>query len=53
MAAHGHKWWELDPTYWAILALEKLGLAWDVVHTPHGTGRNRGSRSAAVRGTAG
>lgn len=31
-AAHGHKWWELDFTYWAVLALEKVGLAKDVVH---------------------
>ncbi|MBL6831412.1 MAG: fatty acid desaturase [Pirellulales bacterium] len=33
MARHGHRWWEVDVTYWAILALERLGLAWDVVHT--------------------
>ncbi len=33
MARHGHRWWELDVTYWAILVMEKLGLAWDVVHT--------------------
>lgn len=32
MARHGHKWWELDVTYLTILAMEKLGLAWDVVH---------------------
>lgn len=32
MAKHGHKWWEADVTYWAILAMEKVGLAWDVVH---------------------
>jgi sn-2 palmitoyl-lipid 9-desaturase len=32
MARHGHKWWEIDMTYWAILTMEKLGLAWDVVH---------------------
>lgn len=31
-AAHGHKWWELDFTYWTILAWEKLGVAKDVVH---------------------
>jgi stearoyl-CoA desaturase (delta-9 desaturase) len=31
MARHGHKWWEIDVTYWAICVLEKLGLAWDVV----------------------
>jgi sn-2 palmitoyl-lipid 9-desaturase len=43
MAAHGHKWWELDPTYWAIVSLERLGLAWDVVHAPGGS---RGRKSA-------
>ncbi|MDX1962592.1 MAG: fatty acid desaturase [Pirellulales bacterium] len=31
MAKHGHKWWEVDVTYWAILAMEKCGLAWNVV----------------------
>ncbi len=46
MAAHGHKWWEVDTTYWSILLLERLGLVWNVVHTPRGTGRNP-ARSAA------
>ncbi|MDZ4782832.1 MAG: fatty acid desaturase [Planctomycetia bacterium] len=32
MARHGHKWWEIDVTYYAIVALEKVGLAWNVVH---------------------
>ena len=45
MARHGHRWWEIDVTYWAILVLEAIGLAWNVVHTPHG----RGGRSAARR----
>jgi fatty-acid desaturase len=36
MAKHGHKWWEIDVTYWAILAMERLGLAWNVVHHPPG-----------------
>ncbi len=36
MARQGHKWWELDITYWVILALEKTGLAWNVVKDlPH------------------
>jgi len=47
MAAHGHKWWEFDVTYWAILALERMGLAWDVVHSRYGTGQNRKSGAAA------
>ena len=36
MARHGHRWWEIDVTYAAILVLEAVGLAWNVVHTPHG-----------------
>ena len=36
MARQGHKWWEVDVTYWVILALEKTGLAWNVVKDlPH------------------
>ncbi len=31
VAAQGHKWWEVDMTYWAIVAMEKVGLVWDVV----------------------
>lgn len=30
-AAHGMRWWELDPTYWTIKLLKTVGLAWDVV----------------------
>ena len=30
-AAHGHRWWEIDVTYLAILAMEKVGLAWKVI----------------------
>jgi stearoyl-CoA desaturase (delta-9 desaturase) len=33
-AAHGHRWFELDVTYWIILAMERLGLAQDVVRRP-------------------
>jgi fatty-acid desaturase len=40
MAKQGHKWWELDVTYWVILALEKTGLAWNVVKTPHSLRRS-------------
>ena len=39
MAKAGHKWWELDPTYWVILAMEKVGLAWNVVKDPPAHGR--------------
>src|SRR6478672_6982678 len=30
-ACHGLRWYELDPTGWLILLLERAGLAWDVV----------------------
>lgn len=30
-ARHGHRWWEFDMSWLVILALEKLGLIWDVV----------------------
>jgi stearoyl-CoA desaturase (delta-9 desaturase) len=30
-AFHGLRWWELDPSGWLILGLERVGLAWDVV----------------------
>lgn len=32
MARQGHKWWEIDVTYWTICLMEKVGLAWNVVH---------------------
>jgi fatty-acid desaturase len=31
VASQGHRWWEIDVTYWCILLMEKLGLAWDVI----------------------
>lgn len=30
-AAHGHRWWEIDMTYWTIKAMQWIGLAKDVV----------------------
>jgi len=36
MARQGHRWWEIDVTYWEICLMEKLGVAWNVVHEiPH------------------
>jgi len=30
-AAHGLRWWQLDPSAWLIAALERVGLVWDVI----------------------
>jgi len=35
VAAHGQRWWEVDATYRMIWLMEKLGLAWNVVHKTH------------------
>lgn len=51
MAKHGHKWWEIDTTYWAILALERLGLAWNVVHHPPARGLARGPAQGSLAGS--
>lgn len=40
-AAHGHRWWEFDMSWWVIWTLEKVGLAKDVVRP------RQKSRSAA------
>lgn len=29
-ARHGFRWWELDPTYWSLQILERLGLVRDL-----------------------
>jgi stearoyl-CoA desaturase (delta-9 desaturase) len=30
-AAHGHRWWEIDMTYWTILLFKRVGLATSIV----------------------
>jgi fatty-acid desaturase len=30
-AMHGHRWWEVDMTWWTIRALEMVGLAKNVI----------------------
>ena len=37
-ASHGHRWWEIDVTYWTILALCRVGLASEVI-APSGLAR--------------
>src|SRR5690606_22346993 len=39
-AAHGHRWWELDVTYATIVALQLVGLAWDVVQPAENAGEH-------------
>ncbi|HLD63731.1 MAG TPA: fatty acid desaturase [Candidatus Peribacteraceae bacterium] len=33
-ARHGHRWWEIDLSYYAIWFMEKIGLAWNVQRPP-------------------
>lgn len=33
-AAHGHRWWEIDATYWVIAVMKLTRLAWRVVEKP-------------------
>ena len=53
-ACHGLRWYEVDPSGWLILALARVGLAWDVVRvTPERAreklaGRVTGSRPSAT-----
>lgn len=47
MAKHGHKWWEFDITWMAILTLKKLGLVWDVVD--YRNAAEKASKSSAAQ----
>jgi stearoyl-CoA desaturase (delta-9 desaturase) len=40
-AVHGLRWYELDPSGWLILGLERVGLAWDVVRVSPERARTR------------
>lgn len=33
-ARHGFYWWEIDPTYYGLLLLEKMGLIWELKQLP-------------------
>jgi len=35
MARAGHRWWEIDITFWVIRLMSACGLAWDVVDGHH------------------
>ncbi|MFM7248739.1 MAG: acyl-CoA desaturase [Planctomycetaceae bacterium] len=41
-----HRWWEIDISYYEILLLEHLGLAWDVVKPRRGRRRRPATESA-------
>ena len=49
MAPAGHRWWEIDMTWWAIRALRALDLAYDVRdRVPQGLGGNEGIAESGV-----
>jgi stearoyl-CoA desaturase (delta-9 desaturase) len=33
-ARQGFRWWELDPSWWALVAMRALGLVWDLKPVP-------------------
>jgi stearoyl-CoA desaturase (delta-9 desaturase) len=49
-AFHGLRWYELDPSGWVILAMARVGLAWDVVRVTPERERSKlaGSPAAAA-----
>jgi len=46
-AFHGLRWWELDPSGWLILAMAKVGLAWDVVRVSSESQREKIAAAAS------
>ena len=48
-ASHGHRWWEIDLTYWTILLLKKIGLAVDIVPVTNTDVGRPSKRAAASR----
>jgi stearoyl-CoA desaturase (Delta-9 desaturase) len=52
-AFHGLRWYELDPSGWLIIGLQRLGLAWDVVRVTPDRARAKlaaaGSAAASAR----
>ena len=48
-AFHGLRWYELDPSGWLILGLERVGLAWDVVKvSPERAGAKLADRTVSA-----
>lgn len=48
-ARNGFYWWEVDPTYYTIWVMEKLGLAWDVQPVPDRIYREAAEGAANAR----
>jgi stearoyl-CoA desaturase (delta-9 desaturase) len=48
-AFHGLRWYELDPSGWLILAMARVGLAWDVVRVTPERQRAKLAGAASVR----
>ncbi|HMH46414.1 MAG TPA: acyl-CoA desaturase [Solirubrobacteraceae bacterium] len=48
-AFHGLRWYELDPSGWLILAMARVGLAWDVVRVTPERAQEKLSRSDAAQ----
>ncbi len=51
-AFHGLRWYELDPSGWLILGLQRVGLAWDVVRVTPETAHAKLATRAAERRVA-
>ncbi len=47
-APHGHRWWEIDFTYWMICLMARLGLAWNIVQPHAAAQENDDANSATV-----
>jgi stearoyl-CoA desaturase (delta-9 desaturase) len=45
-ARHGLRWWQLDPSAWLIVGMERCGLIWDVVRV---TSERQMAKSALTR----
>ncbi|HEY1457207.1 MAG TPA: acyl-CoA desaturase [Solirubrobacteraceae bacterium] len=52
-AFHGLRWYEFDPSGWLILAMAKVGLAWDVVRVTPERERERMRAGSATIGQTG
>jgi len=51
-ARNGFYWWEFDPTWYAILAMRAVGLAWDVQAVPERIYREAEGRAAEDEGAS-